>query len=198
MSSFWDDWFKKFGGRRGSFFFPDIERMIEEMEKEMAEAFREMERSMPSEMVRERRLPDGSVKREYGPFVYGYSVKIGPDGKPIVREFGNIKPGGPGVGRPPLDLRDQREPLVDVVEEEKTVKVVAELPGVERRDIKLYARERTLTIEVDAPQRKYYKRLELPVEVDEKTATSTYRNGILEVSLDKKERKGEGTPIKVE
>jgi len=25
-----------------------------------------------------------------GPFVYGYSMTMGPDGKPIVREFGNV------------------------------------------------------------------------------------------------------------
>lgn len=30
-------------------------------------------------------------KEEMGPFVYGYSMTIGPDGKPKVREFGNIR-----------------------------------------------------------------------------------------------------------
>ncbi len=197
MSSFWDDWFKRFWSRRGSFFFPDIERMIEEMEKEMAETFKEMERYVPREMVRERRLPNGTVRREYGPFVYGYSVKIGPEGKPIIREFGNIKP-GLGEGRPPLNLQDQREPLVDIIEEEKTVKVVAELPGVEKKDIKLYATDKTLTITVDTPERKYHKKLELPALVDETSARSSYRNGVLETVLTKKERKGEGTPVRIE
>jgi len=27
-----------------------------------------------------------------GPFVYGYSFSMGPDGKPVIREFGNVKP----------------------------------------------------------------------------------------------------------
>ncbi|GAG49362.1 unnamed protein product, partial [marine sediment metagenome] len=108
MSS-WDDWIKRFSERRG-FFFPEIDRLMEEMEKEMAEAFRDMENVMPRDMVRVRRLPDGSVKREYGPFVYGYSVKIGPDGKPVIREFGNIKPGPGREGAPPLNLQDRREP----------------------------------------------------------------------------------------
>ncbi len=196
MSSFWDDWFRRFWSRRG-FFFPDIERMMEEMEREMAEAFKEMERYVPKEMVRERRLPNGTVRREYGPFVYGYSVKIGPDGRPIIREFGNIKP-GLGAGRPPLNLQDRREPLIDVIEDEKTVKVVAELPGVEKKDIQLYATDKTLTIKVDTPHRKYYKELELPVEVDASSARSTYKNGILETVLTKKRREGKGTPIKIE
>ncbi len=82
MSSFGDDWFKRFKDRKG-FFFPELDKMIEEMEKEMAKSFKEMENIMPRDMVRVRRLPDGSIRREYGPFVYGYSMKIGPDGKPV-------------------------------------------------------------------------------------------------------------------
>ncbi|MGQ9680843.1 MAG: archaeal heat shock protein Hsp20 [Candidatus Bathyarchaeia archaeon] len=186
MSSFWDDWFRRMKERRGLFFFPDVEKMIEEMEKEMADLLKNMEDMMPKDMIREFRLPNGTVRREYGPFVYGYSMKIGPDGKPIIREFGNMKPGLGGSGRPPLDLQDQREPLVDVIDEGNSIKIIAELPGVEKEDIKLYATSKTLTISVDTPQRKYYKELELPAEIDESSAKSTYKNGILEAILSKK------------
>ncbi len=194
--SFWDDWIKRFRERRG-FFFPEIDRMIEEMEKEMAESFRDMENLMPRDMVRVRRLPDGSVRREYGPFVYGYSVKIGPDGKPIIREFGNIKPGPGREGEPPLNLQDRREPLIDLIEEDEKIKVVAELPGVEKEDIKLYVSRDTLTIDVDTPERRYRKELDLPFEIEETSATSTYLNGVLETTLTKKKRTGRGTQIKI-
>jgi HSP20 family protein len=194
--SFWDDWFKRFGRR--SSIFGDIDRMIEEMEKEMAEAFKDMENAMPEDMYRERRLPDGSVSREYGPFVYGYSVKIGPDGKPVIREFGNMKPGLTGEGGPPLNLTERREPLVDVIEDGDTVKVLAELPGVEKRDIRLKATDQSLTINVDNPTRKYYKELEFPVEVDEKSAKSTYTNGVLEIVFRKRQRDDAGTEIRIE
>ncbi len=197
MSSFWDDWFKRFRERRG-FFFPDIDKMMDEMEKQMADTFRDMENLMPRDMVRVRRLPDGSVRREYGPFVYGYSVKIGPDGKPIIREFGNLRPGLGGEGQPPLNLRDQREPLVDVIDENENIRVVAELPGVSKDDITLYVTERSVTIEVDTPERRYYKELGLPVEVDESSARSTYKNGVLETVLVKRKPRGRGTPIKIE
>jgi HSP20 family protein len=197
MSSFWDDWFKRFRERRG-FFFPEIDRMIEEMEKEMAEAFRDMENIVPRDMVRVRRLPDGSVRREYGPFVYGYSVKIGPDGKPIIREFGNLKPGMGGEGQPPLNLQDRREPLVDLIEEDEKIKVLAELPGVDKNDIKLYVTEKILTIDVDTPEKRYHKELELPVMIDESSARSTYKNGILETILNKRTSKGGGTQVRIE
>lgn len=196
MSS-WDDWFKRLRERRG-FFFPEIEKLIEDMEKEMAEAFRDMGSTIPRDMVRVRRQPDGSVRREYGPFVYGYSVKIGSDGKPIVREFGNIKPGKGGEGQPSLDLQDMREPLVDVIEEENAVKVLAELPGVNKEDISLFLSDNVLTINVDTPERRYHKELSLPGEVDESSVRSTYTNGILETVLTKRERRGKGTKINIE
>lgn len=196
MSS-WDDWFKRLRERRG-FFFPEIEKLIEDMEKEMAEAFRGMESTMSRDMVRVRRQPDGSVRREYGPFVYGYSVKIGPDGKPIVREFGNLKPGKGGEGQPSLNLQDMREPLVDVIEEENAIKVLAELPGVNKEDISLFLSDNVLTINVDTSERRYHKELNLPGEVDESSVRSTYNNGILETVLTKRELRGKGTKINIE
>lgn len=194
--SFWDEWFKRFGGR--SPFFTDIDRLMEEMEKEMAEVFKEMEGHMPREMYREKRLPDGTTRREYGPFVYGYSVKIGPDGKPIIREFGNMKPGLGGEGDAPLNLQERREPLVDLIEENASIKILAELPGVEKKDIQLYVTPHNLTITVDNPNRRFYKELELPVEVDESTAKSSYRNGVLETVIQKKKSQGKGSQIKIE
>ncbi len=196
MSSFSDDWFKRFKERKG-FFFPELDKMIEEIEKEMAKSFRDMENVMPRNMVRIRRLPDGTVRREYGPFVYGYSMKIGPDGKPVIREFGNIKPGA-GVKGQPLNLREQREPLIDVIEEEGEIKVLAELPGVDKKDINLFLTEGTLTISVDTAGRKYYKELDLPVDVDETSARSTFSNGVLETTLTKSQPKGKGKKLSIE
>jgi HSP20 family protein len=194
--SFWDEWFKRFG-RRGSL-FGDIDRFIEEMEKEMADAFKRLEGDMPDEMFKERRLPDGSIRREYGPFVYGYSVKIGPDGKPIIREFGNMKPGLGGEQGSQFNLQKRREPLIDVIEETDSIKILAELPGVDKDDIKLSATSDGMTINVDKPNRKYYKELEFQVEVDKSSAKSTYKNGVLETVFLKKKKDEKGTQINIE
>ncbi|MHA1710675.1 MAG: archaeal heat shock protein Hsp20 [Candidatus Freyarchaeota archaeon] len=197
MSWFWDEFFRR--RRRFPFFsFADIDRLFREMEREMEEAFKEIESRVPRELVRERVLPDGTRVREFGPFVYGYSITFGPDGKPVINEFGNIKPTIGRAMKPSLMLRERREPLVDVLETEDEVKVVAELPGVEKEDIELSATGRMLTISVDTPERKYYKELELPVEVEPETAKSTYKNGILEVTLKKRKVKPKGYRIKVE
>jgi HSP20 family protein len=175
-------------------FFGDIDRMLREMEKMMEEEFKNFTAKVPKDYVKERKLPDGSTVKEFGPFVYGYSMKIGPDGKPEIREFGNIKKSLKGP-----QVKEEREPLVDVVETDSEIRVVVELPGVEKSDIKLHGTEDSLEISVDTPQYKYYKEITLPVKVRVKEAKSSYKNGVLEVVFPKaevpKEPKGESIDI---
>ena len=195
--SFWERWWR----RRRPFFsiFEEIEDLFREMERSFEKEFEELSKRVPKDLVRERRLPDGSKVYEWGPFVYGYSITIGPDGKPEIREFGNVKPSVGRFGRPSISIREEREPLVDIISTNNEIKVVVELPGVEKEDIKLHGTETTLTISVDTPQRKYYKEVKLPEKVDPKQAKSTYKNGVLEVTLPKKEkREPKGEPIKIE
>jgi len=191
---YWNRWFER---RRWPFLrgdiFSHIDEMFREMEEMMRREFEELSKNMPKNLVRERTLPDGSKIRQWGPFVYGYSVTIGPDGKPQIREFGNVKP-ELRLGGPKINIREEREPLVDVMETNEEIKVVAELPGVEKEDIKLYGTEDALTISVDTPERKYYKKVELPSKVDTKKTKASYKNGVLEVTL-KKKKEPEGEPI---
>jgi HSP20 family protein len=175
-------------------FFGDIDRVFREMEKMMDEEFKNFTEKVPKDYVKERKLPDGSTVKEFGPFVYGYSMKIGPDGKPEIQEFGNIKKGQKGLPQ----VKEEREPLVDVVETNSEIRVVVELPGVEKTDIKLHGTEDTLEIAVDTPQYKYGKEVKLPALVKVKEAKSTYKNGVLEVVLPKVEAsKPKGEPINI-
>jgi HSP20 family protein len=97
-------------------------------------------------------------------------------------------------------VKEEREPLVDIVETDGEVHVVVELPGVDKSDIKLHGTEDTLVISVDIPQRKYYKEVALPAKVKVKEAKTQYKNGVLEVTLPKvrEERKPKGEPIKID
>ena len=163
--------------------------------------FRQMKESKPKGLVREEKLPDGSIVRRMGPFVYGYSMSMGPDGKPVIREFGNVKASKPmafGPQRPRLDVKEEREPLVDVIEEKDALKVVAEVPGVEKEDIDLNTTENSLTISVDNKARRFYKEVEFPSQVDPESVKASYRNGVLEVTLTKRETKPKGRRIKIE
>jgi len=199
MSSDDDDFPESFRRRRSPFFrswdFEDIDKMFHEMERMMEDEFKNFTSRVPKDYVRERKLPDGSTTREFGPFVYGYSLKIGPDGKPAINQFGNLKPSRRGP-----QIKEEREPLVDIIETDGEVHVVAELPGVEKEDIQLHATEDELTICVDVPQRKYYKEIALPAKVRVNEAKSVYKNGVLEVTLPKirDEKKSKGEPLSID
>ena len=59
----------------------------------MFNVFNDISTNAPKELVREYETSEGGKVREVGPIVYGYSMTIGPDGKPHVKEFGNVKAG---------------------------------------------------------------------------------------------------------
>ena len=192
-----DDWQprRRRGYPFGPWAFPDMDEMMREMEKTFSEQFKELERELPKSLVRESKAPDGSVRKEIGPIVYGYSVTIGPDGKPVVREFGNVRK---GEGSPWKEIQDKREPLVDVVSSDKEVRVIAEMPGVSKEDISVTVNAKSLVISVDKEERRYYKELDLPEIVDPSGAKSSYNNGVLEITIPLKSPGDAGVRLKVD
>jgi len=192
-----DEFFSNWLRRRWRF---PTANLFDELEQDFESMFKDLE--LPKDLIRERKLPDGGTVREMGPFVYGYSFSMGPDGKPVIREFGNVKPslkGGPSGGvKPRLDVKEDREPLVDTIVNPDTVKVVAELPGVEKPDIALECDGQKLTLKVDTDKRRYYKELELPVEVDPDTSKASYKNGVLELLLTRKKTGSKAKQIAID
>jgi len=121
------------------------------------------------------------------PMVYGFSVTTGPDGKPRVQEFGNVKKEG--------GVQNEREPLVDLIDCEKEVRVIMELPGVDRQHLHLTVENSELSVRVTDPDRRYAKTVRLPEEVKSSEVKATLKNGILEVVLPKAKPKGKAIKI---
>lgn len=163
----WDSIFDEFFGRFG------IEDIFERMMRDIENMF--------------KRAESGEIK----PIIRGFSIRIGPDGKPEIREFGT-KPTIKETGI------EERKPLVDVIETDYEVQVIAEMPGVNKDDIELNATETSLEIRAEGENRKYYETVELPVEVEPDSAKARYNNGVLEVVLKKKTPKRGGRRIKIE
>jgi HSP20 family protein len=204
------DWFNRFFGSRrrdregGIFGFPDIFRGFDEMRREMEREFEDMSKNIearaPKDLIREYETSGGGKVREYGPFVYGYSMTIGPDGKPKVREFGNVKSpfSSRGFFTKPL-ISSEREPLADVTTTDKDVKVVLEMPGVSKENVKINAYDSSVEVTTTGTEKKYREVIELPPEADIETARSTYKNGILEITFNKKDQsKPKGKQIDIE
>lgn len=148
-------------------FDDDFERMFREMERMMHRAFR-----FPFDKME----PGKS-------FVHGFSVRVGPDGKPRIQEFGNHQVKS---DKGKAAISEEREPLTDVIEGDKEVTVTVELPGVEKQDIDLKATEEDLEISVDTPHHKYHKIVDFSAEVKPKTTKATYKNGVLDVVIRRK------------
>jgi len=164
----WDDFFEEFFGREFEVFDEIFERMMRDIE----EMFRMAEK--------------GEIK----PIVRGFSIRIGPDGKPEIKEFGTKQPIVEGV--------EERRPLIDVIETDDEVQVIAEMPGVKKEDIDLNATEKTLEIRAEGENRRYHEIVELPCEVIPESAKARYNNGVLEVVFKKKYPEKKGKKIKVE
>ena len=135
----------------------------------------------------------GDIQR-YGPFYYGYTMTVGPDGKPVVKEYGNVKPGL-------LPTSDTREPLVDTLvdENEKVLKLVAEMPGVEKKDVKVVVENKAVHIDAEHGEKKYHAKVPITQKVDENSAKASYKNGILELRFNLVEQeKPKGKTVEIE
>jgi len=88
--------------------------------------------------------------------------------------------GGPGPTDPAgTDVH------LNVYEEDDQLRVVADIPGVEKEAINLKCDGRVLSLDATSGPREYHERVRLPAAVDEHSASASYNNGILEVTFDR-------------
>lgn len=115
--------------------------------------------------------------------VYGFSVRLGGAGGagPRVEPFGNVKVGSKGTAV----VEEAREPMVDTFDEDSHVVVVAELPGVDAKDIHYTVEGDVLELRATRGERKYRKEVLLPQMVDATGAESSFRNGVFELRFPK-------------
>jgi HSP20 family protein len=122
-----------------------------------------------------RGLPEGAKG------VYGFSIRT-LAGKPVIESFGNIRETAKG----PV-VEEVREPMVDVFDEAGRILVIAELPGVTEDEIKVEVAGDILNLTASDRDRKYAKEILLPGKVKPDSAKTAYKNGVLEITLEKEE-----------
>ena len=150
--------------------------------------------------MRERmdRIFEAFMKNELGPdrtpLVYGFSMQVDQDGEPLMQEFGR----SPAPARIAGGEQEEREPLIDVLESDTLVRVIVELPGVQKEDIKIDAHERLLDIEVDSEFKQFHQQIDLPCDVLPDSVKASCKNGVLEISMKRIARKKKGRTVRVE
>jgi len=97
------------------------------------------------------------------PFVKGYSVRINEDGIPEIKEIGG---------------KDENE---EIMEDEKKIYVTLEIPEIDEKEIEINAKNNVLEIKAGD----FAKKIELPSKVNSEKIVKSYRNGILDIELEK-------------
>jgi len=116
--------------------------------------------------------------------------------------------GGPGL-LPGGDEFADWSPAVDVSEDDKEYTITADLPNIDKKDVKVTQDDGMLTISGErrreAEERKktwhrversygnYVRSFQLPDEVDHKKIDAVFKNGVLKISLPKSKEKTKKT-----
>lgn len=160
---------------------------------------------------------------------YGYNMFVGPDGVPHVKEYGNFRPGRPRGAPEGPEQVDQEAPegipeqaqgsschpikrlvrrlrgqdddrFYDIQDCGENLMITVELPGVEKEQIDLeLVEDNILHLKVDTERKKVDKDIPLPENVMPGSIKAKCKNGVLEVTLAKKEEvKKKTTKVDIE
>ena len=167
------------------------DRFFEQIDKEFSEA-----EDMLNRMFRTVR-ESGATTSQTFPYFYGYQITVGPEGKPHIKEFGNVRPSSKGLA----EQSTVRQPLVDTAfnEKENIMVITAEMPGITKEDVKVSMEEGVVTIHAEKGNKKYHTELPVDKELDADSTKASYINGILELKIQlKKSLKSKAKEIKVD
>ena len=174
---------------RNRYIFQDANREFADAEDMLNRMFK---------TVREIETSSNGGTANNASYHYGYQITVDPDGKPHIREFGNVRPSAKGL----IEHSGVKEPLVDttVDEKENTLRITAEMPGVDKDHIKVNITGKILSIHAEKEDKKYHADIPVALELDNAAAKASYSNGILElkIKLRRPVPKLKGKEVKVE
>ena len=153
----------------GMVWFRDFDEIFREMEEEFEDMFNRMMRGFQTS-------PSENAK------TFGYTIYWDSSlDKPVVRYFGNVNP---KTGE--LLEEGWRIPYAETSYDKEKNKyvVIAELPGVEKKDIKVKAAKNHINIVAENKNRKYKKRIDFDKEINPQSIKAHFKNGILELEVE--------------
>lgn len=145
----------------------DFRDMLDELDKYFEDFERDVEETLKNAVF--------GRDRESKPFVAGFAFNMGPEGKPSIQVFGNS----------PVRRDGFRAPINEQVVDEKNglLRIILEMPGVEKDDINVDADEERLVVTAEREEKHYRAELSLKTPVKADTGKAEYKNGMLEISF---------------
>jgi HSP20 family protein len=171
----------------------NFKRLFDDLDREFTTA-----QEMLNMMLKTVKDEDLQSLKDNFPYYYGYQIIIGSNGKPQVKEFGDIRPTTKGLG---VEHRGTWNPLIDTNfnEQDNAYVITAEMPGVTKEGIKVSISKQNVIIKTEHKDKKYLSEIPFDVELDDTSAKATYTNGLLELKIKAKAKpKPRGREIKVE
>lgn len=158
----------------------DKRKNLKDMLDELDRYFEEFEKDV-QDVVRES---ISAVHSQTEPYVAGFSFRLGPEGRPSVQFFGDS----------PLHHDGFRSPMSEQILDEKNglFRLVLDMPGVEKGDIKVEATEDSAVVTAERDSRKYKADIGLKAQVQPDSGKAEYRNGLLEISFSLRDKTNKG------
>ena len=154
----------------------DLRDMLDELDSYFESFQRDMQEAVKNSIL--------GVEKSVSPFIAGFSFNLGPEGKPSVQVFGNSPIAGDGF-RAPIN-----EQMVD--EKTGTLRILLEMPGVEKQDINVEATEESAVVTAENDGHRYRAELGLKAHVRPESGKAEYKNGILEILFSLKDKANKG------
>ncbi len=158
---------------------------FDEIFEVFSEEFNQMKGNLNSELF------------ENGPITFGYSMRLGPDTdyQPEIRQWGNLndyrqKKGLPAIEwpfqrqiNPQIESESLNDHFVDIIDEEDSFKIIVEVPGFTKENLKIEISEdnQEIILQGKSDTREIDQVVKLPSRIDPKQTKSTILNGILEI-----------------
>ena len=157
----------------------DSRKTVRDLLDELDDYFEDLEKEIQE--IAKRSIDSARFGK---PFVAGFSLNVGPEGKPSIQIFGDS----------PVRHDGFRSPINEQVVDAKggVLRVISEMPGVEKEDISVDATEDTAVISAERGAKKYRSELKLLAPVKADSGKAEYRNGMLEISFSLKDKANKG------
>ena len=157
----------------------DKRKTMRDLMDDLDDYFEDLEREI-QEVVK-RNIDSAKLDK---PFVSGFTLNVGPEGKPSIQIFGDSPVRHDGF-RSPIN-----EQVVDL--KEGLLRIILEMPGVEKQDIKVDATESTAEVTAEREEKRYRAQLTLKAPVEPDSGKAEYKNGMLEILFSLKDKANKG------
>ncbi|MEK6972636.1 MAG: Hsp20/alpha crystallin family protein [archaeon] len=146
---------------------------LEEIEKQMD--------TLMKDMMSSQSMQSGK------PNFFSVSIKVDKNGNKTIRTMDGSQANVQKSRVMPNKTTDVNEPLADIHDLGDKLSIIADMQGMTEKDVKINVENDSLiAINANDGTRTFSKNVELPADIDKKSLRTSFKNGILEITLNKK------------